>query len=46
MNETFLTEPYRLACQSKIISLDSDISFTPRKRDRKILTNFSGSEKI
>ena len=44
-HETFLTEPYRLACQSKIISLDSDISFTPRKRDRKILTNFSGSNK-
>ena len=44
-HETFLTEPYRLACQSKIISLDSDISFTPRKRDRKILTNFTGSNK-
>ena len=44
-HETFLTEPYRLACQSKIISLKSDISFTPRKRDRKILTNFSGSNK-
>ena len=44
-HEIFLTEPYRLACQSKIISLDSDISFTPRKRDRKILTNFSGSNK-
>ncbi|MEC7919480.1 MAG: ASKHA domain-containing protein [Chloroflexota bacterium] len=44
-HETFLTEPYRLACQSKIISLRSDISFTPRKRDRKILTNFSGSNK-
>ena len=44
-HDTFLTEPYRLACQSKIISLDSDISFTPRKRDRKILTNFSGSNK-
>ena len=44
-HETFLTEPYRLACQSKIISLKSDISFTPRKRDRKILTNFTGSNK-
>ncbi|MBS16869.1 MAG: ferredoxin [Chloroflexi bacterium] len=44
-HETFLTEPYRLACQSKIISLNSDISFTPRKRDRKILTNFTGSNK-
>ncbi len=44
-HETFLTEPYRLACQSKIISLKSDISFTPRKRDRKILTNFTGSNR-
>ena len=44
-HETFLTEPYRLACQSKIISLNGDISFTPRKRDRKILTNFTGSNK-
>ncbi|MEC7837901.1 MAG: ASKHA domain-containing protein [Chloroflexota bacterium] len=39
--EKFLTKPFRLACQATIISDDNDLKFTPRKRDRKILTNFN-----
>ncbi|MAR37088.1 MAG: ferredoxin [Chloroflexi bacterium] len=37
--EMFLKEPFRLACQAKIISKKEKLSFRPRNRDRKILTD-------
>jgi len=40
-HESFLKEPFRLACQANTVSKDSNLKFSPRKRDRKILTNFS-----
>ncbi|MBA47343.1 MAG: ferredoxin [Dehalococcoidia bacterium] len=40
-HENFLKEPFRLACQANTVSKDSNLKFSPRKRDRKILTNFS-----
>lgn len=41
--ESFLKKPFRLACQATTISTESNLKFSPRKRDRKILTNFSNS---
>jgi len=41
--ESFLKKPFRLACQATTISTKSNLKFSPRKRDRKILTNFSNS---
>lgn len=38
--ENFLSSPFRLACQAKTIKNEADLSFTPRKRNRKILTSF------
>ena len=40
-HEFFLKEPFRLACQAITTSTDTNLIFSPRKRDRKILTNFS-----
>ena len=37
--EMFLKEPFRLACQAKIIIKKEKLSFRPRNRDRKILTD-------
>ena len=37
--EMFLKEPFRLACQAKIILKKEKLSFRPRNRDRKILTD-------
>ena len=39
-DEQFLSSPFRLACQAKTINVKDNLKFTPRKRDRKILTNF------
>tara|TARA_B100000945_G_scaffold237921_1_gene193985 strand:+ start:57675 stop:59303 length:1629 start_codon:yes stop_codon:yes gene_type:complete len=38
--EKFLSSPFRLACQAKTIKNEANLSFTPRKRNRKILTSF------
>ena len=40
--EQFLKKPFRLACQASTISTEGNLKFSPRKRDRKILTNFAG----
>ena len=37
--EMFLKDPFRLACQAKIVSTKEKLSFRPRNRDRKILTD-------
>ena len=37
--EMFLNDPFRLACQAKIVSTKEKLSFRPRNRDRKILTD-------
>ena len=39
-DEQFLSSPFRLACQAKTIYVKDNLKFTPRKRDRKILTTF------
>jgi len=39
-DEQFLSSPFRLACQAKTINVKDNLKFTPRKRDRKILTTF------
>jgi|TARA_B110000263_G_scaffold6249_1_gene5387 uncharacterized 2Fe-2S/4Fe-4S cluster protein (DUF4445 family) len=39
--EAFLKKPFRLACQAKTNNINDDLRFTPRKRDRKILTSFN-----
>tara|TARA_B110000438_G_scaffold166991_1_gene159706 strand:+ start:5572 stop:7197 length:1626 start_codon:yes stop_codon:yes gene_type:complete len=39
--EAFLKKPFRLACQAKTININEILTFTPRKRDRKILTSFN-----
>ena len=38
--EKFLSSPFRLAFQAKTIKNEANLSFTPRKRNRKILTSF------
>ena len=37
--EMFLKDPFRLACQAKIVSTKEKLSFRPRNRARKILTD-------
>ena len=37
--EMFLKDPFRLACQAIIVSTKEKLSFRPRNRDRKILTD-------
>ena len=37
--EMFIKDPFRLACQAKIISTKEKLSFRPRNRARKILTD-------
>ena len=37
--EMFLKDPFRLACQAKIVSAKEKLSFRPRNRARKILTD-------
>ena len=39
-DEQYLSSPFRLACQAKTIYVKDNLKFTPRKRDRKILTTF------
>lgn len=39
--ESFLKKPFRLACQTKTVNTNDNLLFTPRKRDRKILTSSS-----
>ncbi len=36
--EAFLQDPFRLACQAKVEQTDTDVAFTPLRREPKILT--------
>lgn len=42
--ESFLKDPYRLACQAEVVDVDAKIEFAPLRRKPKILT--LGREKV
>ncbi len=41
--ESFLREPYRLACQAVVLDTDRDVTFTPLRRTPRILTGTLGT---